>query len=61
MFDPELEDETDEDQVEVFELFQMRGWTPEVLLDKIYAARYAEWLKTSAERPPVKTVDERAE
>lgn len=47
--DPELQDENEPGyQEEMFELFRMRKWKPEDLIDQSYAAKYAAWLKTAS-------------
>lgn len=38
-------DDDPEYQTEMFELFRMRNWKPEDLMDQTYALKYAEWLK----------------
>jgi hypothetical protein len=48
--DPELPDENEpEFQAEMFQLFRMRGWTPEDIKDPKYAVKYAAWLTTARE------------
>jgi hypothetical protein len=47
--DPELGDENDpEYKEEMFRSFRHMGWKPEdIATDPVYAAEYAEWLKTA--------------
>jgi hypothetical protein len=48
--DAELGDENDpEYQEEMFRIFLKLGWKPEDLIDKHYASKYAEWLKSARE------------
>ena len=49
--DPEVrEDEDDlEYQEDLFETAKHLGWTPDDMQDKVFAAKYKEWLKTAPE------------
>jgi hypothetical protein len=45
--DPELGDENDPDyQVEIFRILRAVHVSPEGVIDKQFAAKYAEWLRT---------------